>query len=116
MLKIIIISLSLFIFLSPIIVSAQINGTAAISGGLEDGSLIKGNQPAVYYYYDNKRFAFPNEQIFYSWYGGFDEIRVIADGQLQEIPLGGNITFRPGVTLIKIQTDPKFTLYAMATN
>lgn len=74
---------------------------------LEDGDLIKGSQPAVYYFKENKRFAFPNEQIFFSWFNGFSGIKVINDTQLQDIPLSGNLTFRPGKVLLKVQTDPK---------
>lgn len=74
---------------------------------IEDGDLIKGSQPAVYFFKENKRFAFPNEQVFYSWFKGFEGIKSIEDTELQEIALSGNITFRPGTALLKIQTDPK---------
>lgn len=78
---------------------------------LSDGDLIKGTQPAVYYFRENKRFAFPNEQVYYSWYSDFSRVKTIDDAQLKGYALTANMTLRPGTTLVKIQTDPK--VYAM---
>lgn len=76
--------------------------------------LVKGSGPAVYYKAaDEKRYVFPNEAIFKSWYANATTtIAHIADADLASIPLGGNVTFRPGSTLVKITTDPR--VYAVS--
>lgn len=80
---------------------------------LTPGSLIKGSTSAVYYYgNDGKRLAFPQEKIFKTWYTDFSSIKQITDSELARIPLGPNVTYRPGVRLVKITTDPK--VYAVA--
>lgn len=67
--------------------------------------------PAVYYCgADGKRHAFPNLAIHASWYGESGNwggvVEVSAD-TLASIPLGANMTYRPGVRMVKITTDPK---------
>lgn len=72
-----------------------------------EGTLIKGSsKPAVYLLKDGKRYVFPNERIFYSWFSNFDSVQEITDAQLAQYGLGGNLTFRPG-TLIKIPSLSK---------
>ena len=79
----------------------------ANAGVVESGELIKASGPAVYYYYDGKRYVFPNEDVYYSWYSNFDTVQTISDSALASVPIGGNVTFRPATFLIKIVTDPK---------
>jgi hypothetical protein len=63
---------------------------------------------AVYYLAKNgKRYVFPTEKIFYSWYGDFSTVRTVTADQLASYVIGGNVTYRPGVKMIKINTDPK---------
>jgi Divergent InlB B-repeat domain len=82
--------------------------TACISG-----SLIKGSLPAVYYCgADGKRYVFVNDKAYFSWYPDFSTVITLSDADLANIPLGGNITYRPGTRLVKIQSDPK--VYAVA--
>jgi len=72
------------------------------------GSLIKASLPAVYYYgADSKRYVFPNEKTYFTWYSNFSGVQTISDLELSGIAIGGNVTFRPGVKLAKITTDPK---------
>ncbi len=79
------------------------------------GSLIKGSINTVYYLgADNKRYVFPNSQTYFSWYTDFSRVNVISDIMLQSYPLGGNVTYRPGVRLVKVTTDPK--VYAVDHN
>lgn len=74
----------------------------------DSGDLIKASTPAVYYLgADQKRYVFPTEQVFHSWYADFSSVRAIADTELASFPLGGNVTYRPGSRLVKITTDPK---------
>jgi hypothetical protein len=72
------------------------------------GSLIKGSLPAVYYCgADGKRYAFANDKTYFSWYSDFSAVKTVSDEALASIPLGGNTTYRPGMRMIKIQSDSK---------
>ncbi|HTK05134.1 MAG TPA: hypothetical protein VL500_06110 [Candidatus Eisenbacteria bacterium] len=79
-----------------------------------DGLRIKGlSNPAVYYCgRDGKRHAFPNQKIHASWYADFNGVTTVSDATLASISLGASVTYRPGVRMLKIQTDPK--VYAVA--
>ncbi len=75
---------------------------------LSTGDLIKASGPAVYYYAaSGKRFVFPNEKTYFSWYSDFGSVKTITDAELAAILIGGNVTIRPGTKLVKITTDPK---------
>jgi len=75
--------------------------------------LVKASGPAIYYYAsDGKRYVFPNERIYKSWFTDFSGVVMITDEELASIPIGGNVTYRPGIRLIKIESDPK--VYAVA--
>lgn len=77
------------------------------------GTLIKGSLPAVYFCgKDGKRYVFVNEGAFYSWFHDFSTVVTLSDSALAQIPLGGNITYKPGSRMVKINTDPK--VYAVA--
>lgn len=90
--------------------SITINFTAASFG---TGDLIKGSLPAVYYYGANgKRYVFPNEKTYKTWYLDFSGVKTISDAELAAIQIGGNVTYKPGVMMVKITTDPK--VYAVA--
>src|SRR5688572_22567090 len=94
--------------LAPLAASAQVTFTG--------GDLIKttGN-PSVYYYGSNgKRYVFPNDKTYFTWYANFDNIKTIPLDQLGAIPIGGNVTYRAGVKMVKINTDPK--VYAVSKN
>lgn len=82
---------------------------------LRENDLIKGSGPAVYWYKGGKRSAFPNFDVYQSWYGkDFSKVLVVPDTQLGTIALGGNVKMKEGVYLIKIQSDPK--TYAVEPN
>ncbi len=77
------------------------------------GSLIKGSSSAVYYFaIDGKRYVFPTEKTYFTWYDNFDDVVTITDEELASIPLGANVTYRPGTRMVKIDSDPK--VYAVA--
>ncbi len=81
---------------------------AASMGAFNSGDLIKGSGSTVYYFASNgKRFVFPNEKTYFTWYRNFDGVRTISDGQLAAVPLGGNVTYRPGYKMVKVTTDPR---------
>ncbi|MFH1078527.1 MAG: hypothetical protein V1745_04610 [Patescibacteria group bacterium] len=63
---------------------------------------------AVYYYgVDGKRYVFPNEKTYFTWYLDFSKVQVIPIDQMSLIPIGGNATYRPGTRMVKFQTDTK---------
>lgn len=87
--------------------------TPVASANCTAGSLIKGSMPAVYYCgADGKRYVFVNDKAYFSWYADFSGVQTVSDATLASITIGGNITYRPGSRMIKIQSDPK--VYAVA--
>jgi plastocyanin len=76
---------------------------------VQPGDLVKGQSlPAVYFYgADGYRYVFPNDKAYFSWYQNFNNIKTISDADLTRLQIGGNVTYRPGVKMVKIQSDPK---------
>ena len=76
-------------------------------------SLIKGPDAAVYYLaQDGKRYVFPTFKTYASWYSDFSAVQTISLAELESYPLGGNVTYRGGVRLVKITSDPR--VYAVS--
>lgn len=73
------------------------------------GDLIKMNGLSSIYYLgsDGKRYVFPNQATYFSWYKDFSSVKVISQAELEALPLGANVTMRPGTNLVKITTNPK---------
>lgn len=87
---------------------------AVFAATISSGDLIKGPGEAVYYYgHTSKRYVFPNLKTYLTWYGDFLNIKIISAEALAAIPIGGNVTYRPGVKLVKVTTDPK--VYAVSS-
>lgn len=109
-------AIALFMVLSLVVSPFMSSVAQALSTLPYANSLVKidGN-PTVYWVATNgKRYVFPNPRTFYSWFSGADLASVItlSPQQLGSITIGGNVTYRPGVRLIKVTTDPK--VYAVA--
>ncbi|MEA3272652.1 MAG: hypothetical protein U9P90_03205, partial [Patescibacteria group bacterium] len=63
---------------------------------------------AVYYLgEDGKRYVFPNSKIYYTWYDDFSSVKIIDADDLASYTIGGNVTYKPGVRMVKITSDPK---------
>ncbi len=70
--------------------------------------LIKGSGPVIFYLASNeRRYAFPNEQTFRTWYQDFSRVRTVSDAELARYTYGGNVTYRPGTRLLKRAGDSK---------
>jgi plastocyanin len=83
-------------------------GVGVSNSVFNSGDLIKGSGSTVYYFGGNgRRYVFPNEKTYFTWYTDFSNVVRISDGQLASIPLGGNVTYRPGRKMVKITTDSK---------
>jgi len=67
---------------------------------------------AVYYVVDGKRYAFPNDRVFSTWYANFSAVVVVTEAEVARHPLAGLVTYRPGIRLVKITTDPR--VYAVS--
>ncbi len=84
--------------------SMQVNAEESIT----PGDLIKGSMSTVYYYAeDGNRYNFPNEKTYFTWYDNFDDVKIIDDSTLATLQLVGNVTYRPGSRMLKVQSDPK---------
>src|SRR3989344_5645398 len=92
-------------FLTLVLVATTLPARAAT---IVPGDLIKASGATVYYHAtDGKRYVFPTEKTYFTWYADFGNVKTITDAELAAIPIGGNVTYRPGVKLLKITTDPK---------
>lgn len=70
---------------------------------------------AVYYFgADGKRYVFPTEKTYKTWYPDYSTVKTTTPEILAGIPIGGNVTYRAGIRLVKITTDPK--VYAVSKN
>lgn len=89
-----------------------------LQGTLSVGTLIKLACPAgadvshpcraVYFIGpQGKRHAFPNAKAYFTWYTDFSNINIVTGTEMASLPLGKNIVYRPGVRMVKFQTDPK---------
>lgn len=68
---------------------------------------------AVYYRsIDGKRHAFPNSKVFFSWYQNFDSVVTVSAAEMGNSLLGKNVTYRPGVKMVKFETLNR--VYAVA--
>ena len=91
----------------PDICAAAQEAIDAEKASLKAGDVIKGSKNTVYYYgSDGKRHAFPNLRTYLGWYSDFNALNIVSDSILASLPLGSNVTFKPG-NLIKLQSDPK---------
>ena len=92
--------------------------STSVSTETPTGSLIKlscpngagVNDPCRSVYYlasDARRYVFPNENTYYSWYADFSNVSEVSSTEMASYAIGGNVTMRPGTYLVKITTDPK---------
>ncbi|OGL62775.1 hypothetical protein A3C09_04885 [Candidatus Uhrbacteria bacterium RIFCSPHIGHO2_02_FULL_47_44] len=81
---------------------------------LKSGDLIRGESFTAVYYYgvDGFRYVFPNDKAYFTWYSNFDTVKWVTDADLTTIQIGGNVTYKPGVKMIKINSDPRVYVVA----
>jgi hypothetical protein len=79
------------------------------------GELVKGSAPTVYFVgSDNKKYLFPNETVFYSWYKDFSSVKTVTDTELAALPVGGDVVAKAGAHLVKSSSDTK--VYVVASD
>lgn len=103
------------LFLLLIAIPAQAASISPVSS-LQSGDLIRGESFSAVYYFgeDGLRYVFPNDKTYFTWYTNFNNVKWLSDKNLATIQIGGNVTYKPGVKMIKINSDPK--VYAVSTN
>ncbi len=71
-------------------------------------SLVKSAGSSTVYHLDGSgvRHTFPNEVVFRSWYPQGASVSTLSDGYLATVPLGRNVTLRPGRWLAKVPSAP----------
>ena len=81
------------------------------TSSLNYGDLFKeAGSTAVYYYADNgKRYVFPTQAIYFSWYSDFSTIKTVGHSIVTSVPLGGNVLAKPGTYLVQfVSMDTPF--------
>src|SRR3989339_315277 len=80
-----------------------------VGAAAQAGDLIKMDGLSSVYYLgaDGKRYVFPNEATYFSWYSDFSGVVTVPQSELESYPLGANVTMRAGTKLVKITTNPK---------
>lgn len=74
----------------------------------DDGDTNTQHDTTVYYVgADGRRHFFPNQKVYFTWYQDFSGVRIVSGGDLAQIPLGANATYRPGTRLVKIESEEK---------
>jgi hypothetical protein len=63
--------------------------------------------PVYYLATDDRRYVFPNQRTYETWFRNFEGITEVTLDQLAGFMIGGNVTYRPGIRMVKITTDPK---------
>ncbi len=106
---------TLLTFVLALLVAAPLsvlNGDTARAATVN--TAVRGTSATTVYWYanDGKRYVFPNAATYFTWFPSFNSVITISDAELISIPLGGNVTYRPGAKLVKINTDPR--TYAVA--
>lgn len=87
----------------------------AQAGAIPYDSLIKTEDASIYWYAgDGRRYVFPNEATYKSWFSGYDDLIEIDSSVLSDIPYGGIVPYRPGTRFVKIDSDPK--VYVISTD
>ncbi len=66
------------------------------------------------YFLDDEgvRHAFPNEKAYFTWYVDWSNIHIITEAMMASYTLGANVTYHPGVKMVKFPSVN--TVYAVA--
>ena len=87
---------------TPVAIMQRIDGTFV---ELRAGNLFRGETlSGVYLVRNGKRYVFPSESVYFSYYDSFSNIVMVKDSQLKALDIGGRVTMAPG-RMIKIQSD-----------
>lgn len=103
-------------FVGSFVAVVAITGAASLwhtnrvqaSSTVVSGDLIRGTSFSAVYYMgaDGFRYVFPNDKTYFTWYSNFDTVKFLSDADLAKIQMGGNVTYKGGSKMIKINSDP----------
>lgn len=101
-------SIMAFAFTLNMVVAAPASALTPLAG-VDSGDLIRGESFSAVYYMgeDGMRYVFPNDKTYFTWYDNFDTVKFLSDADLAKVQIGGNVTYKPGSKMIKINSDPK---------
>lgn len=87
---------------------SAVNAEAATTLPVSPGDLVRSqSQTSVYYIgADGFRYVFSNDKVYFSWYSDFSQVKWLSDADVAKIQIGGNVTYKPGVKMVKIQSIP----------
>ncbi|MFZ5365212.1 MAG: Ig-like domain-containing protein [Patescibacteria group bacterium] len=89
--------------------SIPVSTVLTISSGAElAGRLVKSTELSTVYLLDedNIRHAFPNENIYRSWFDDFSRVEVLSAQEIAAYPLSSNVKYKPG-SMIKMPSVPR---------
>ncbi len=90
---------------APMVIESRLHMLVKL---VDDGSLETQEDSTVYYIgADKKRHIIPSESVFMSWYCDFSKIIIVDREFLAKYPIGKNVTYRPGLNLVKFPTSPR---------
>lgn len=72
-----------------------------------DRIIVGPTSSTVYAVHDGQRYAFPDSQTYFTWFTNFNNVERVTGETLADLPLAGVVTARPGVRMVKVQSDPK---------
>lgn len=94
--------------LFAVVFSAAVISTFPAADASASGTVVKApSSDSVYYVSAGKRWVFPNAATYLSWYQDWSGVTAVTSADLASMPIAGNVTYRPGAKLVKVQTDPK---------
>ncbi|MCX6715086.1 MAG: hypothetical protein NTX72_04705 [Candidatus Uhrbacteria bacterium] len=112
--RLVLISASIMLAVSALFATAIMTPSAQAAtytsiSSLKPGDLIRGQSFTAVYYYgvDGFRYVFPNDRTYFTWYKDFATVKWVTDADLTKIQIGGNVTYKPGSKMIKINSDPR---------
>lgn len=104
---------SLLLPAAILVVATSAFATDSRANGLETKRFIRSSDGSVYWLAENeRRYAFPDGATLQSWLGGTPGMLADApDESLEQYPVGGPMTMRPGSRLVRFVSDP--TVYVV---
>lgn len=97
---------------TPMVISSRTHQLLKLA---DDGNPKTQEDSTVYYIgADGKRHAFPNPSVYTSWYCDFSAVQIVSKAELASFALGRNITYKPGVQLVKFRGAP--TVFVVQPN
>ena len=103
------------VFAASILALSSLFSAAAVqAAGV--GDLVRCPDTSAVYYLaeDGNRYVFPNENVYFSWYPDFADVRVISCEDLAAFSIGERVEYQGGMGLLKIPSDP--TVYAIESD